>query len=243
VVLVWILTIFGHFLLLAFKVVKIHTKEKRIECIYTEMAANKKNELRSSALDVFRKNGGVLKTTEAIDKGIHHRILYELEQSGELEKIQRGLFCLKSLPDQPYPDFAIVAKVVPKAVICLISALSFHGLTTQVPHYVHVAVPQGTTVPKINYPPIKAYKFSEKTFFQGIEFHDFSGAKVAIFSPEKSIVDSFKHRSKVGLDVAVEALKVYICKFDTDFGTLISLAKNSKVDKLMRPYIEAFTSE
>ena len=184
-----------------------------------------------------------MRTAEALRSGIHHKILYDLEKSGELEKLQRGLFCIKGFPGQPYPDFAVVSKVIPKAVICLISALSFHGLTAQVPHYVYIAVPQGTILGNLVSPPVKAFKYAEKTYDQGVELYDFSGANVAIFSAEKSIVDAFKHRSKVGLDVAVEALKKYINRGDTDYQILIEHARNSKVEQIMKPYIEALTSD
>ncbi len=182
-----------------------------------------------------------MRTSEAAAAGIRAEHLYELVQDGVLDRLQRGLYCIKNLPGQPHPDFVIVSKLIPKGVICLISALNFHGLTTQIPHVVDVAVPQSVVAARVLYPPIRVFQYSKSTF-QGIEAHNWSGATVNIFSKEKTVVDCFRHRSKIGTDVAIEALKA-LFKSGRDFNLLTKYAKASQVLSIMRPYIEMCTHE
>lgn len=182
-----------------------------------------------------------MRTSEASASGIRPELLYELVEDGILDRLQRGLYGIKDLPGQAYPDFVVVSKMIPKGVICLISALNFHGLTTQIPHVVDVAVPQGFVPAKVLHPPVRIFQYSESTL-KGFDTHNWSGAKVNIFTKEKTVVDCFRHRSKVGTDVSIEALKGFF-KTGGDINMLIKYAKASKVLSVMRPYIEMCTNE
>ena len=193
----------------------------------------------SQAVKFFQSHGGILRTKEAIDLGIHPSTLYQMKDEGTIDQLRRGLYALKDLPGHAHPDLVQIAKMVPEAVICLISALSFHGLTTQIPHYVYVAVRQSTRVPKITYPPARFFWFSEKTYSTGIEIHYFSGVKIRCYNLEKTIVDCFKHRNKIGIDVALEALRNYLSRVNINLQKLKKYAVISRVDKVMTPYIEA----
>jgi predicted transcriptional regulator of viral defense system len=132
---------------------------------------NKKNKSSSceKARQVIRKGGGMIKTSEAIQAGIHPRTLYQLRDMGDLVQISRGIYRLAEIEPVSNPDFVIVATRIPISVICLISALSFHEITTQIPHEVSVAIPKDSKPPVILYPPMQFHKFSPEAFQAGVE--------------------------------------------------------------------------
>src|SRR3990172_4901536 len=158
----------------------------------------------AKAVNIFQAHHGVLKTQQAIHLGISPRTLYLMRDSGVITRESRGLYRLTDTEISAHHDLVQVAVRVPKAVICLISALSFHELTTQIPHQVYVALPIDAEKPRLEYPPLRLYWLSEKTYSAGIERHDLEGEKVKIYSVEKTIADCFKYRNKIGLDVALE---------------------------------------
>src|ERR1043165_5210934 len=125
--------------------------------------------LIEKAKKVFRKCGGIMRTHEIQASGIHPRTLYTMRDDGSLECISRGVYRLSELPPLVDPDLARVAMRVPNAVVCLISALAFHELTTEIPHAVHIALPRRARYPTIEYPPIRVYLYSNASFNAGIE--------------------------------------------------------------------------
>ena len=191
------------------------------------------------ALAIFQRHGGTLRTSEAIRAGIYPRTLYQMRDQGLIEAIARGLYRLSDMPPLGNPDLVAVALKVPRGVICLISALSFHDMTTQVPHVVHIALVPGTEPPRLGHPPVQISWFSGKVFAEGIETHDIDDVPVRIYSPEKTLADCFKHRNKIGIDVAVEALKLYRKRKPLRTDELVRYAKICRVEKVMRPYLEA----
>ena len=118
---------------------------------------------------LFRDHGGTLRTREALAAGVHPRTLYGMQSRGELERLARGLYRLAGLPPLSDPDLATVAKLVPQGVICLISALAHHELTTQIPHEVHLALRRTARHPTLKFPPLQVFRFSEQAFAAGIE--------------------------------------------------------------------------
>jgi predicted transcriptional regulator of viral defense system len=124
-------------------------------------------------------------------------------------------------------------------VICLISALYFHELTTQIPHQVYFALPRDVKTPKIGYPPIKVFHFSVEPYQAGIEEHVLDGVGVKIYSREKTIADCFKFRQRIGMDIALEALQDYLHQPRADVSLLMKYARVTKVEKVMHPYLEA----
>ena len=190
------------------------------------------------ALDLFREHGGILRTGEALGLGIHPRTLYALRDAGALQQLSRGLYRLAELPPLSHPDLVVVALKVPQAVICLVSALAFHELTTQVPHAVDVALRPNSSRPALDYPPLRTFWFSGPAWREGVETHTIDGTPVRIYSPAKSVADSFKYRRKIGLDVALEALRLHRQRPDFQVDTLLRYARICRVDKVMRPYLE-----
>jgi predicted transcriptional regulator of viral defense system len=191
------------------------------------------------AIALFRQQGGTLRTGEALRLGIHPRTLYAMRDSGSLEQLSRGLYRLADLPPLSNPDLVTVALRVPQAVICLVSALAFHELTTQIPHAVDVALSSGATRPSLDYPPLRVFLFSGTAWHEGVETHPIDGVPVRIYGREKSIADSFKYRRKLGLDLVLEALKLYCQGDKVDVSKLVHYARICRVEKVMRPYLEA----
>src|SRR5262249_6113724 len=126
----------------------------------------------------FREHGGVLRMTEAVKAGIHRRTLYAMRDAGIIEQLSRGLYRLADAPPLGNPDLVTVGLKVPQGVICLISALAYHELTSQIPHQVYVAIPRNSEPPRLDYPPIRLFRFERRAFIEGIETHTIDKVKV-----------------------------------------------------------------
>jgi hypothetical protein len=194
--------------------------------------------LHTAGQDVFRRSGGNIRAADAIRAGIHPRTLYQMRDSGTIETIARGLYRLSEMPPLSRPDVTTVALKVPDAVICLVSALAFHEMTTQIPHAVDIALPRGTTRPRIEHPPLRVFHVSDAPFREGIETHEVDRIPVRIYSREKTLVDCFKYRNKISHEVVFEALDIYVRSGRVDVGSLLHHAKVCRVEKIIRPYLE-----
>lgn len=166
-----------------------------------------------------------------------------MRDQGVLELLSRGLYRLSEGPEIAQPDLVIVSQKIPHAVICLISALSFHEITTQIPHKVDIAIPLKAHKPIIDYPPIQLFWYSEKNFLAGIEIHKIDGVDVRVYSVEKTLADCFKYRNKIGLDIAMEALRLYWQRKKTNVSKLLEYAKICRCEKIIKPYIEMIAHE
>lgn len=177
--------------------------------------------------------------SEALRYGISRYTLYKMRDSGALEQVSRGIYRLVELPPISQPDLVTVSLRFPKAVVCLVSALAFHEMTTLIPHAVSVAVPRNARMPSLDYPPVQAYKFSDEAFKAGVERRQIDGVTVRVYSPEKTLADCFKYRNKLGMDVVLEALKRYRSGQKVNRDALIKYARVCRVEKVMRAYLEA----
>lgn len=189
--------------------------------------------------EAFRQAGGVLRTAQALRAGIHPRDLYALRDAGVLEAVSRGVYRLADLPPLAEPDLVTVAARVPKAVIAVISALHFHGLTTEIPHEVSVALPKGTARPKLTWPPLRVYWFSGAMYAAGIETHERDGVRLRVYSAAKAVADCFKLRNRLGIEVAVDALRTGIEERKFTPAELLRAAETCRVARIVRPYLEA----
>jgi predicted transcriptional regulator of viral defense system len=195
-----------------------------------------------TVLETFRQHGGVLRTGQALMQGIHPAALYSLVESGQLTRLARGLYRLADAPEFSNPDLAVVAAKAPDAVVCLISALSFHGITTQVPRAVYLAVPRGRYAGlRLRTPPVKIYRFDAATFDQGIETHRIDGETVRIYSVARTLVDCFKYRNKLGLDIAIEALRFARQRKRIRNREILHFAHLLRQVRVMSPYLESVT--
>jgi len=205
----------------------------------TGKSKNDKSSRFERAAGVFRKHGSILRTNQILREGIHPDTLYTMRDSGSLVTVSRGVYRLADSSPLSSPDLVTVAVRIPTAVICLISSLSFHDLTTQIPHEVHVALPKGAEEPRLDHPPVRTYRFSAGTFTEGVEIHELDGIGVQIYSPEKTIADCFKFRGRIGLDTAIEALRLYRDRGDVRVNDIMQYSSICRVEKIIRPYLEA----
>jgi predicted transcriptional regulator of viral defense system len=189
-------------------------------------------------LDYVRANN-IVRARELDDIGIARVYLTRLVRDGRLERIGRGLYQLPESNITRHFTLIQAAKRVPSGVICLLSALSFHDFTTQLPHQVWVAIERGKWEAGIRDLPLRFFEFSGKAFHEGIETHAVQGVDVKVYHPAKTVADCFKYRNKIGLDVALEALREGKKKGKCTNKELWQYAKVCRVANVMRPYLEA----
>ena len=194
----------------------------------------------SAAIQQFRRRGGTLRTREALEYGIHPATLYFLRDAGRITMLSRGLYKLADEPESSSPDLAVVAARAPNAAVCLVSALVFHSITTQIPAAVQLAVPRGTySKIKLDPLPVRVFRFDAKTFELGLEFHDLGGARVRVYNPARAVVDCFKFRNKLGLDIALEALRFARERKKASNRDLLHYARLLRVERVIQPYLMA----
>jgi predicted transcriptional regulator of viral defense system len=194
---------------------------------------------RHKALVTIREAGGTIRTSVAIRAGIHPRTLYQLKDEGALEVLSRGVYRLADQGNLSDPDLVIVAARIPQAVICLVSALAFHEITTQVPHAISIALAKGSETPCLDHPPLDVHRFSDATLKAGVEVHQVDGVPIKVYCPEKTLADCFKFRNQLGMDIVLEAFKLYQVRKQINLGEILRYAKICRVEKIMRPYLEA----
>ena len=188
-------------------------------------------------LDLVRQMG-VLRPTNLKDIDIPRVVLTRLTASGQLEKVGRGLYRLPDVSISEQESLVTIAVKVPQAVFCLLTALQIHELTTQLPRQIWIAMPQGSHTPKIDYPPVKMVQFTGDAFSEGIEVIQADRVALRVYGVAKTVADCFKHRSKIGLDVAIEALKDALAQKKASANDLWRFAKICRVANVMRPYLE-----
>lgn len=199
---------------------------------------NTKNTHQQNALALVKERG-IVRSSEFVEAGIPRVIVSRMVASKDLQQLTRGLYCL---PDKEFSEresLIVIAAKVPQAVFCLLTALQIHGLTTQLPRKVWIAMPVDSHIPKIEYPPIKMVKYSGKAYSEGVDLQQEDGIEYRVYSPAKTIADCFKHRNKIGIDVAIEALKDAYDKNKVTMDELWHFAKICRVANVMRPYLEA----
>lgn len=166
-------------------------------------------------------------------------VLTRLTAAGLLEKVGRGLYRLPDTQGSEHESLVAVATKVPQAVFCLLTALQFHELTTQLPRQIWIAMPRGSHAPRINYPPIKMVQFTGEAYTAGVETVECEGIELRVYGVAKTVADCFKHRNKIGLDVALEALKDARASNKAMADDIWRYAKICRVANVMRPYLES----
>lgn len=185
------------------------------------------------------QSSGLLRTRDVDNAGAPRSVLAQLVQEGQLQKLSRGLYTLPDRESSAHASLAEVAARSSQGVICLISALRFHELTTQQSSDVWLAIPQKSHPPKIEYPPLRIVHMSGDAISQGIETVSVAGVPVRVFSVEKTVADCFKFRNKIGLDVALEALHEAWRAKRINMDELWRYAQVCRVTNVMRPYMES----
>lgn len=189
-------------------------------------------------LELARK-AGFLRPRDLDRYGIPRTYLSRLCSAGRLQRIARGLYVLPGSGITEHHSLAEVCKRVPNGVICLLSALRFHELTTQAPFEVWLAIGEKAWRPRLAYPPLRIVHFSKASLGSGIEEHQIEGVMVHVYSPAKTVADCFKYRNKIGLDVAIEALRECWRARRCTMDDLWRYADVCRVQNVMRPYLES----
>jgi predicted transcriptional regulator of viral defense system len=187
------------------------------------------------------RQAGVLRPRDLDAEGIPREYLRRLLAEGLLDRRGRGIYVATELKPTPNHTLAEASKRVPQGVVCLLSALQFHEITTQAPFEVWLAIGEKARLPKVDYPPIRVVRFSGPAMEIGIKEHRIEGVGVKVYSPAKTVADCFKYRNKIGLDVALEALRDCWKKRRATMDEFWQAAKTCRVANVMRPYLESLT--
>jgi predicted transcriptional regulator of viral defense system len=197
-----------------------------------------KADKKDRILKLIRKSG-VVSTGEVEALGIHHEYLRQLCAEGLLVRVGRGRYTLADSKATPHNGLALIGKAIPRGVICLLSALRFHEIGTQAPHEVWIAIDRRAARPRVKHPKIRIVRFSGKALAEGFDVHNIEGVQVRIYGPAKTVADCFKYRNKIGLDVALEALREALRGRKCTSDQLWQYAGVCRVREVMRPYMEA----
>ncbi len=171
--------------------------------------------------------------------GVPRAYLTRLERRGLLERHARGVYALAECPISEHHSLALAAKLVPRGVVCLLSALRFHGLTTQNPYEVWMALDVKARKPSVEFPPLRIARFSGRSLAEGIQTHRIEGVAVRVYAPAKTVADCFKYRNKIGIDVAIEALRDALRSGKATIDEIQRFAKLCRVANVIRPYLES----
>ena len=199
-----------------------------------------KESKRECVLRLLNKSG-VLRPRDLQKIGVSGTYLNKLHADGVVERVSRGLYTKKGSQPSERRTMAEASKRVPRGTICLLSALQFHGLTTEAPFEIWMAIDEKSRAPCVSYPPLRIVRFSGQALAYGVEKHEIDGVVVPIYSPSKTVADCFKYRNKIGLDVAIEALRDALRQRKATRDQLWTAAKVCRMANVMRPYLEAVT--
>jgi len=191
-------------------------------------------------LSLARRNG-VLRARDLAAHGIAREYLARLHQKGLLTRATRGIYVPVDAEMTEHQSLVEACKRVPHGIVCLLSALQFHNLTTQIPHEVWLAIDTKARRPKVKYPPLRIVRFSGQALTADVETRRIQRMPVRITSPARTVVDCFKYRNKIGLDVALEALRDCWRQEKATMEELHRVARACRMANVMRPYLESLT--
>ncbi|MEF8718125.1 MAG: AbiEi antitoxin N-terminal domain-containing protein [Candidatus Accumulibacter necessarius] len=196
------------------------------------------NNVAEKLIDLVRSQG-LVRPCDLAPLGISRVSLTRAVRRGQLERVGRGLYGLPGREVSAHGALAEVARRVPKGIVCLLSALRFHGLTTQAPFAVWLAIENKSIAPKLDYPPLRIVRFSGAALTEGVEEHAVDRVTVRVTCVAKTVADCFKYRNKIGLDVALEALREAWHEKRVTSDDIWRYAKVCRVANVMRPYLES----
>jgi len=196
---------------------------------------------QQKALNLAARTQGVT-TREIAAAGIHRQALTRLVEAGKLERVARGLYRLPAQAATEHHGLVLASIAMPQATVCLLSALQFHQIDTQLPSQVWIAIDRRARQPSLTYPPLRVMRYSGESLTAGLETHRLEGRTVRVYSVAKTLADCFKYRNKIGLDVALEALRDAWRARRFSMDDLHRQAGICRVQRVMQPYLEALTA-
>ena len=192
-------------------------------------------------IDRLLGQGGTARSRDLVAAGLSRSEISRRVAAGTLQRLARGLYALPDYQSGEHGALVQVAQRAPKVVFCLLTALRVHDLTTQSPHEVWIAIGNKEHPPRMTYPRLRTVRFAADSLATGVEVREVDGATIRITGVAKTVADCFKFRNKVGLDVALEALREAIRGRRATFDDVWSYARVDRVEKVMRPYLEALS--
>lgn len=204
--------------------------------------AGKRATAAEKAIGIMSKSG-IVRLRELNAAGIPGVVVARLARAGRVVRLARGLYQLSTADLQATHTLAEVGKIVPKGVICLISALAYHELTLQLPPFVWVAIDVHTRQPAHRYPPMRFVRFSKQALTEGVERHVIEGVSVKITSPARTIIDCFRFRNKIGTDIAISAMREGLRKRRCKPDEILRHARALRIASVIKPYLEAMTTD
>jgi predicted transcriptional regulator of viral defense system len=202
----------------------------------------RQNSLQRDQVLHLLEGGSIMRLSEFRERGITAATLSRLEREGAVTRLARGLYQLPSATLESHHTLAEAAKLVPRGVVCLVSALAFHELTDQIPAAVWLAIAQREWRPQVQYPPMHFARYPASQLSPGVEWHKIEGVRVPVFSVAKTIADLFRHRKAVGISVAVEGLKGALERRRASPAEIAQFAKDAGAWEAMEPYMNALVS-
>lgn len=190
---------------------------------------------------LLRAKSSVFRTHDLEAKGVSRPTITKLASKGVLHRVGRGLYVKANADIGENHTLAEIGRRVPNGIVCLLSALRFHNLTTQSPHEIWIAINRKAWNPKVDYLHLRVVRFSGAAFSEGWQRHVIEGVPVRIYNPAKTVADCFKYRNKIGLDVAIEALREAWRRRACNMSELTRFARICRVSNVMRPYLESLT--
>jgi predicted transcriptional regulator of viral defense system len=206
------------------------------------MPASDTSTQRSQALALLKRRG-MTRLAEFGEAGITATTVSRMEQAGEVVRLARGLYQLPDAALDPQQSLAEAARLVPKGVICLASALAYHGLTDQMPPKVWIAIGRKDWRPRVSYPPIRVARFSDELLHRSVEHKKIAGTPVPVFGVAKTVADLFRYRRTVGDALALEGLRQALRQRKATPAAIAREAKVAGVWATMEPYVMALTSD
>ena len=202
----------------------------------------KKRRTQRELAQALLRERGILRLMELREAGVTAATMSRLDRAGEVIRLWRGVYQLPDAPLDPNHNLAEAAKRVPKGVVCLVSALAFHGLTDQLPAKVWMAIGARGWAPQRGGTPIRIVRFADSLLEEGIETHVIEGVAVRIFGVARTVADCFRHRGKIGLSVAIEGLQEALRQRQATPAEIARQAEKGGVSTVIRPYLEALTA-
>ena len=199
--------------------------------------AHPANRAQKQCAVALLKRHGMMRGSELSKAGIHSETLVRMLKENILVRINRGLYQLADAPMSATHDLAAVSKLVPGGIICLVTALQFHELTNQMPRQIWLAIGSKARSPRIEWPPLRIVRFGKRSFDVGVQTHKIEGVQVPISDPAKTVVDCFRFRNIVGLDVALEGLHNVIRYRKADPAQIVPYAQNTRIWSVLQPYL------
>ncbi|HEV7427856.1 MAG TPA: type IV toxin-antitoxin system AbiEi family antitoxin domain-containing protein [Thermoanaerobaculia bacterium] len=196
---------------------------------------------KSQTIESLLRRKGLVRSRDIEREGISRSELKRLNERGVVERVARGIYGLSGAVLTEHHSLAEAARLIPGGVICLLTALRFHGLTTQNPFEVWMAIEAKAWRPKHQRLKLRLVHFSGASFHEGLEEHDVGGVRIRVYSAAKTVADCFKFRNKIGIDVAIEALKDFTRQHRGGANDLARFARICRVSRVMQPYLDAIS--